>query len=355
MPNKKQLILALAIFPAILMVKIIGLFPEFVERFYSNGIYLFTSKLSRLFLGWMPFSFGDIMYSGAIILIIRWLYLNRKQLIKSPLLWVTSVASVISIVYISFNILWGLNYYRLPLHEKLNLNKEYTTAELEDITNLLITKSNDIHFEITKNDTVKVVMPYSKKDMLKAVPKGYSILEQKFSYLKYTSTSIKPSLLSLLITYMGTGGYLNPFTNEAQINHLIPAYRYPVVASHEVAHQLGYAAENEANFIGFLAATHHKDIYFKYSGYIFALRYCINELYRRDEEKYCDAIALINKGIKKNYQESRTFWENYENPFEPIARTVYTSYLKANSQSKGMKSYSYVVALLVNYFKNKNL
>ena len=51
---------------------------------------------------------------------------------------------------------------------------------------------------------------------------------------------------------MGFSGYLNPFTNEAQVDILIPKYQLPTTASHEVAHQLGYAAENEANFIGIL-------------------------------------------------------------------------------------------------------
>ena len=40
---------------------------------------------------------------------------------------------------------------------------------------------------------------------------------------------------------------------------------------------------------------------------------------------------------------------------EPLFKKTYSSYLKANKQDKGMESYSYVVALLVNYFENKSL
>ena len=37
---------------------------------------------------------------------------------------------------------------------------------------------------------------------------------------------------------------------------------------------------------------------------------------------------------------------------EPLFKATYNRYLIVNNQSDGMKSYSYVVALLVNYFDN---
>jgi len=60
----------------------------------------------------------------------------------------------------------------------------------------------------------------------------------------------------------------------------------------------------------------------------------------------------INKGILKNYKEVREFWDSYKNPTEPLFKKTYNTYLQANNQEKGMDSYSYVVALLVNYYKN---
>ena len=149
---------------------------------------------------------------------------------------------------------------------------------------------------------------------------------------------------------MGFSGYLNPFTNESQINKLIPLHKYPTTAGHEMAHQIGYAAENETNFLGCLASIHNDDIYFKYSGYIFALRHCLNEIYQRDEVMYESLIEKINKGIISNYKESYDLWMAYQNPLEPIFKKTYNVFLKANNQDKGIESYSYAVALFVNYF-----
>ncbi|TWO32012.1 DUF3810 domain-containing protein [Seonamhaeicola sediminis] len=348
--NKKR-ILALSIIPQYLLVVLLSRQPEFVESFYSNGVYIYISKLFRFVLGWLPFSFGDLVYAFGIIYILRWLFKNRKRIIKDSKNWLIDVASAVAIIYFAFHLFWGLNYYRLPLHKNLNLKHDYTTDQLITVTKKLIKKSNSLHFEITKNDTLKVVLPYSKGEIFKNTTNGYHNLKTDFPHLEYHPKSIKKSLFSYPLTYMGFSGYLNPLTNEAQVDGIMPIIKLPTTSAHEIAHQLGYAAENEANFIGFLASIHNNDVYFKYCGYTFGLRYCLNEIYRRDEAIFDDIVETINKGILKNYEEVRLFWEAHENPMEPLFKTFYSGYLRANNQSKGMESYNYVVALLVNYFK----
>ncbi len=309
----------------------------------------------RYVFGWLPISVGDILYTLLSLYIIRWLIVNRKRIIKDTKHWFLDVLSAISIGYFAFHLLWAFNYYRLPLHESLNIDKDYTTEELVHLAEQLVTKTNAIHLSITNNDSVKVDMPFSKSELLKMVPDGYDQLSETFPYLAYHPRSIKKSIYSLPLTYMGFSGYLNPFTNEAQIDGLIPSYKFPTTGSHEVAHQLGYAAENEANFIGSMAAMQHPNIYFQYSGHAFALRHCLKEIHRRDSEIYKTIFPTINKGIFKNYQEVRNFWDAYENPIEPLFEKTFDTILKASNQSAGMESYSYVVALLVNYYKSNPL
>ena len=306
----------------------------------------------RYAFGWLPFSVGDILYTLLGLYVIRWFIVNRRRITKDTKHWCLDVLSAISIGYFAFHLLWAFNYYRLPLHESLGIDSEYTTQELVDLTKQLITKTNSLQLRLAENDSVKVVMPYSKSGILKMVPNGYDKLSKEFPYLAYQPRSIKRSLYSLPLTYMGFSGYLNPFTNEAQVDGLIPSFKFPTTGSHEVAHQLGYAAENEANFIGSMAAMQHPDVYFNYSGYAFALRHCLYETYKRDQQLYEELLAEVNKGVLKNYQEVRDFWDGYQNPTEPLFKSTYNTFLKSNNQAGGMESYSYVVALLVNYYKN---
>ena len=351
MSKKQKTLLAIFLIVQIVFVKLLSFIPETVETIYSSGLYKFSSKSMRLVFGWLPFSFGDIMYTFICIASLRWLFLNRKRLVKDTKHWVIDVFATLSIVYFAFHLFWGFNYYRLPIHEKINIKNTYTTETLLDVTKQLITKVNTLQLELGVNDSSKVAFPYTKQVLLEKIPLGYQELSKIYPHLAYDNVSIKTSIYSLPLTYQGFSGYLNPLSNEAQVDGLIPIFKYATTASHEVAHQLGYAAENEANFIGCLATIHHEDRFINYAGYAFALRHCLSDLYRRAPENYTQVLSLLNTGTLKNYQEVRDFWDSYQNPIEPFFKFTYNGFLKANHQKGGIESYSYVVALLVNYFE----
>ncbi len=355
MRTKTKLYLTLLLPVQFILIKIFSFFPNFIEQFYSNGIFIYISTLLRYTFGWIPFSFGDIAYCILIILLIRFLL---KKVLKKSILWkqvVLDIGATLSIVYASFHILWGMNYYRLPLHEILNINDEYTQKELIAVSEKLITKANSLHLELEPIDSLPIHIPYSKEEIFQKTIPAYQQLQKTFPSLQYHPKSIKKSILSLPLTYMGFSGYLNPITNEAQVNGLILNYKTPTTSCHEEAHQLGFAKENEANFIAALTTIGYDDLYFKYSGTTFALRFCLNDLYLRNEEKAICLIEKLRPGIRKNYTEVSEFWKSYENPLEPLFKSTYDSYLKANNQPNGIDTYSYVVALLVNYYKTKTI
>lgn len=352
--KKTALILAILFPVQVVAIRLLAGYPHFVEQWYSKGIYPLTSSLMRMGLGFLPFSLGDLLYAGFVIFMVRWLVIRFRQRFRKLLKWLLEAMATFSVIYACFNIFWGLNYYRPPLHQTLEIEHEYSTEELQRLTEILVERSNEIHFSITQNDTVKVDIPYSKNELFAFTVTGFENLQTDFPELAYNQTSLKRSLYSVPLSYMGFNGYLNPLTNEGQVNTVIVPFKIPTTASHEVGHQLGFAAENEANFIACLATMRHPDIYFQYSGYTFALSYCMNELYRREPELAEQLVDKINPGIRKNYAEVQEFWLAHKNPFEPLFMAFYNSFLEANAQQGGMKSYSYVVALLVNYFQEED-
>lgn len=306
----------------------------------------------RTSLGFLPISFGDLLYTFFIVAIIRWLVIRFKTRFREPVKWIIQVFAVASIIYGCFHLFWGLNYYRLPLHKTLKIKNDYNTEELVLLTKTLIKRSNEVHNKLVSNDSLPVPYNFKKGDILRTTIEGFDFLSAEYPTLTYDGKSLKRSLYSIPLTYMGFNGYLNPLTNEAQVNTQIIKYKIPTTASHEIGHQLGFAKENEANFIACLATINHPDLYFRYSGLTFALRYCLNELYLRDKALADQLITTMNPGIRENYREVREFWASKTNPFEPIFQYSYNGFLKANNQMEGMKSYSYVVALLVNYFED---
>lgn len=335
----------------IIVLQLLGFVPEFVERFYSNGFYPQISKFSRTFLGWIPFSVGDLLYFLAIFFILKWIIksFKTKKNWKNILL---DIGAVISIFYFFFHILWALNYYRQPLFEKMHIEKEYSDADLLKFTQLIIEKTNAVQLSITHNPKQKVVSTLSQEEIFEKSISGYENVAQQHPFLKYQKSSIKKSLISLPLSYMGFSGYLNPFTNEAQVNDRIPMINFPFTTCHEMAHQIGYASESEANFIGFLAVIQNDDVYFKYSGYSAALRYCLRNWEVRNPALGKKLRSTINPGVLENFKDAAQHWKQYETFIEVGFEYFYDHFLKINKQEDGMESYSKFLNLLINYSKN---
>lgn len=352
--QKRNLYLTLFLGIQILLMRWIESNPSFVEAYYSTGIYPYISSLFRILLGWIPFSIGDLLIFFFIFYCLRFIYRLFKTRFKGFLNKVFGITAFASVIYFCFYLLWGLNYYRKPLSKNLGYETtKYSNEQLIDLSNHLISKLNETQILITQSDTLKVENPYSQKEMYALARNGYDELAKDLPQFTYKYGTAKSSLMSLFQSYNGTSGYLNPLTGEAQVNNRVPKTSYPTTTCHEMAHQIGFAAENEANFVGFLAALSNEDIYFKYAAYRMATRYVIFELYKRDSEKYWEVYKTINKGIIKDFRASSAFWKTYENPFEPLMKKGYNVYLKSNKQQNGVNSYNYVVDLLINYYKDE--
>ncbi len=349
---KRKYILPHFLLFQIIFLRFLAFFPETVERFYSNGLYVYISHFSRTLSGEIPFSIGDIIYGMTIIYCIYWFYKNRKLHWKRKL-W--SVLNFLSVFYFLFHLLWAFNYYRVPLFEKMNIKTEYSEADLVTFTEKLISKTNEVQLVITKNKNEKVTNPYSQDSIFSMTQNGYDNLSKIYPFFQYEIPSRKKSLFSLPLAYMGFGGYLNPFTNESQVNDKLPMYGFPNVVCHEMAHQIGYASESECNFIGFLAGIKNEDLYFQYSALSNALRYCMSNIAMKNEKQFETLKKKINPGIIANYKESDLFWKQYDTIIDKGFHAFYDQFLKTNQQEDGIESYSKFVDLLINYYKGKEL
>ncbi len=354
---KKKIRITLAVFLPIqvIAINLLAQHPTLIEKYYSHHIFSVVSFIERFCLGWIPFSVGDLLYLSFALLLIRWLYKRFKTRFKDIKTWGLQALSTLSILYFCFHLFWGMNYYRLPLHKSLHIKATYSHSELVALTHKLIKKANSYQEKLAKNDSTAVHFSFTQQQVRQLAIVGYQNIAHTFPELNYHTPSIKSSLYSWPLTYMGFSGYINPLTNEAQINSTIPPFNWPSVTAHEMGHQLGFAKENEANFMACLVTINHPNPYFKYAGYTFALQYCLNEVYTETPVTGKKLINELHLGVRKNYREANQFWQEHQNILAPIFKLFYGHYLKANNQPKGMQSYNYVVALLVNYYRDRPL
>ncbi|MDO4727747.1 MAG: DUF3810 domain-containing protein [Bacteroidota bacterium] len=317
-----------------LTVKILSLFPNFITVVYSETLYLKISAFRWRLFGNIPFSVGDMLYFIAGLYII---YTLRKQ--KSFDAIINHLVKYTAIFYILFNLLWGFNYYRTPLHQTKQIDYQYHYEDLLHFTRHTIDKANQIHSEIVFYEHLKVEYPFEMEEIFQKA----EVFEQPLQ--------VKTSLISLILSYMGFGGYINPFTCESQVNKYLPKYVLPTVTLHEMAHQIGYASESEANYIAYHKASTHSDIYFRYAAELFALKYCLKQIKEINPDDYSKLSDSIYKGIWLSFEESIKFKEKYHTPIDTFFDYLYHYFLKANAQEDGIGEYSKFIGLLINEYK----
>ena len=125
----------------------------------------------------------------------------------------------------------------------------------------------------------------------------------------------------------------------------------PYIATHEMAHQLGYAKENEANFVGYLAAVNSRDTLFHYSTYLDLFLYTNREIFYFDSVSAHNTMEKLNPYVKGDIEELRQFDIDHQSFFEPLITWMYGNYLKLNNQPRGIHSYNAVVGMLIAYYK----
>lgn len=325
-----------------------------VENQYSTGFYPTFSRMLRYSFGWLPFSMGDVLY-GLVILWLIWKLVKGIQIIFKRQATLAGFAAgagkalrILLVVYIIFNLFWGINYNRVGIASQLQLKMEkYQPDDLKMINGLLVEKVNTAKLALVKQH----VQYPSKKQLFVKVQDAYKEAEKMYPFLKYQPVSLKPSVWSWVGNYMGFTGYYNPFTGEAQVNTLVPKFLQPFTSCHEVAHQLGYAKEMEANFVGYLSATASKDTLLHYSVYLDLFMYSNRNLFATDSVAAKDYRDKLAPAVIDDLKEWRAFYKKHKNPIEPVFRWIYGKYLERNQQPQGVLSYDEVTGFIIAYYK----
>lgn len=354
MKHKRLLIITGILLVLALLIRLYSSGSMRVENGYSTGVYPYIASFLRHLLGWLPFSIGDILYGLFVCWIIWKLIKGIKALFKkkvTPQSFTRGCLKLLVVflcLYVFFNFSWGINYNRKGIAAQLQLTMDkYSPDDLKNLNAMLVEKVNS-----AKTSLVSRQQGYPTNGQLfKKVQEAYASVDSLYPFLQYHTISIKPSLWGWLGNYTGFTGYYNPFTGEAQVNTTIPKFIQPYTTCHEVAHQLGYAKEMEANFVGYLAASASTDTLFHYSVYLDLFIYSNRNLFRSDSVAAKTFAQQLIPAVRADLQEWKDFNRRHRNPIEPIIRWLYGKYLENNEQPQGVLSYDEVTGFLIAYYK----
>ncbi|MGV3641537.1 MAG: DUF3810 domain-containing protein [Adhaeribacter sp.] len=347
----------------VLLVQVLAGRPLLVEQFYSLQFYQILSGMLRLLVGWVPVPVGQFVFYGLVLALVLvagrevWRLLRRQ--VGGKLFLRRSGFALVAFLsgfYFLFHLMWGLNYHRRPIHEIVGLEpRDLSATELETLCLRLIHLSHQSRLRVTRDQSQALQLSMSQDQLLQQARQGYEAAARQFPELRYRQPAVKAVLVPELMSSFGIGGIYFPFTGEANVNMDPPAFALPEVICHEMAHQVGIASEDEANYVAFLTCRLNPDPAFQYSGHLMAMRYAMNRLSWVKPAAFEKLKKTLQPGLRHDLEAQRRYWESFDNPVEIVGKAIHDLFLKANDQEEGLVSYSRVVELVMGEYRKNGL
>lgn len=350
----------LVIFSLALITRVLVYFasynPVLVESLYSSTIYPYIGRGLGFISGLFPFSIAElflIAIASLPIILLFILFINPRIIRNNLSAIFHWTIRIFAIIYILFYFLWGFNYFRLDYMDITDMNKEAATfEELKELSLEIIKKTNYIRSGLIEDADGVLYIEEDFQELNDIALLGFEGMDLASINSGKGHIQAKPVFLSKYMSYTGIMGIYVPFTSESNVNIDIPNHSLLSTISHEMAHQLGFAKEEEANFIAYKVNTNNPDERYQYSGYYLAMQHLINEVYRDSREEYFLLYNQISDAVKRDMDFGNVYWQSKEGKAEEVMTTMNDNYLKANNQSEGIRSYNLVVRLLLSEYKD---
>lgn len=285
----------------------------------------------------------------AVIAVAREEKGRRGRRVYGTLLGVACGALTLGVVFCWF---WGVDYYTDSFQEKSGIYAQPVAAEDLLAVTVYFARQTALTADTVERDE-NGVFAVPREDILADSPHAYDALENRFPFLEFDDLGVKPVRLSRVMSALDFTGVYCPYTGESNVNVDSPACMLPATAAHEMAHQRGYASEQECNFLAILASTTCGNDTYAYSGWLLGYIYLGNALYRVAPETYWAIREALPEPVEADLENNTAYWDQFrDTAAQKVSNKVYDGMLKAYGEERGIQSYGTVVDMLVVYYKD---
>jgi hypothetical protein len=315
-----------------------------VERVFSQGFYPWLQPGLTRCSNKVPFALFDVLLAAGLLVLAnvtnhaigRWRRGERtRALVKAAQRLVTWSA----LVYLAFLALWGLNYRRVPLREKLDFRAERASAAaLRALTEQAVSELNTLH------DTAHRAGWPPWQGLPTELGDAFRRTERELGARWQAVPGVpKWSVLTLYFERAGVEGMTDPFFLEVLVNRSLLPFERPFVAAHEWAHLAGYADEAEASFVGWLTCLHggppaRYSAWLSISGLLFSAL---------PADARAPIVKKLADGPRQDFQDIARRIARESRLMRRASWRIYDRYLKANRVEAGVASYDRVTLLIL--------
>ena len=361
--NLAWLVMALAIL-------VYSFFPNGVSEYFSFGLFQYIGEGLRSISGATIVPLGEYIYLIIIILLIinliesLFLFKNKFNIHSfwhDLLNFGKRLFMKLVQVYVVFMLLWGLNYQKSSLAKSfhLSIDTSYSEVQLDALSLDLISQLNLIR----QNLPDSVIASLNYKQVFEHTLQEYWAIQKSYPFLQVQKPVLKKAHFPSWGDYIGYMAFYQPITGEAIIRTDVPLLTLPFTSCHELAHQMGYASEAEANFIAFVVASKTNDPVLKYSMLLQMFTYSQSEQLSLiaktgNFEKWKQIVnrnkTLLNPKVIADRKKIKDFFIQRQQLLLPASTSLYDQFLQWNKQAKGIKSYDEVLLWVIAYNKQNS-
>jgi hypothetical protein len=339
----RRAIVSILLVAGAITLAVLPLPKYWIERVYSLGLYpAIQSRLTPL-TNLVPVALFDL----SIVLLIAWLGWRFERRWRNAG-FARAIASTLgsalvaaAVIYLAFLLLWGFNYRRVPLEEKIAFDSSGITAEAaRELATETAARLNGLHAAAHQRiaptaDTLALAFA-AARDRL-----GHRVI--------IAPGRPKRSLLERYFRWSAIDGMTVPWFLEIIVNPDVLAVERPFVIAHEWAHLAGFADEDEANYIAWLTCVTGDEL-MQYSGWLAIYGHVVNGLPRADQRAINETLT---EGPRRDFADIVRRLQRSQPAVRAVARESYDAYLRANRVEGGIESYDRVVRLILGAWAGK--
>ncbi len=248
--------------------------------------------------------------------------------------------TVLALTYLWFVAAWGLNYRRPPVERAIAdvQPSRVTSAAVRLLTERAVMEANRLHGPAHAHGFPAIdEVPQPLRASLQEV-------ERQLGRPRPTvATRPKYPWTAPYMRAVGVSGMLAPFCLETYLNPDLTGPERPYVLAHEWAHLSGHAPEDEASFVGIVAAL-GADVASQYSAWLALVFDAAAQLPRDVRQTVLEPLA---EGPRRDQQ---AIVDRLRHRIEVIDRASWVAYdhaIRSQGAVHGVEGYGRVVELLI--------